>query len=129
MTECTDKSGKGAGPLHRAARRLVAFARGGRSASLETTELRQLCSTKTLQMLGAMARAKGLERAAYIEMVLDAHAREGLKEASVHILSLSSNPTLQEAMGLLLETHGVRLESSDLPDSEEEVGHARSTAS
>lgn len=109
------------GGLQRAVRSLVAFARGSRSTSLESTEIRQLLNTKTAQMLGAMARSKGMERSAYIEMVLTEHTQNGLREASLYLLSMSSNPTLQDAIGGVLESCGVQLDASSLPVATEEL--------
>lgn len=123
MIECIDKPGKGAGPLRRAVRDLVAFARGaGRTSCSDTMELRQQCDANTLRVLDALARAKGMERPAYIEALLEEHAKEALHEASLIVRQLRGNPLLVEALGAPLETFG-------LTAAEEEVGNARATAS
>lgn len=111
-------------PAHmsRVVRGIVAFARGSRSTSLDTMELRQQCDANTLRVLDALARAKGMERPAYIEELLEEHAKEALHEASLILRQLRGNPLLLEALGAPPETFG-------LPAAEEEVGNARATAS
>lgn len=90
-----------------AARRLVAFARGGRTTSIDTMELRQQCDANTLRVLDALARAKGMERPAYIEAVLEEHAREALHEASLIVKQLRGNPMFVEALGAAPEKFGL----------------------
>nr|WP_252980245.1 hypothetical protein [Delftia acidovorans] len=109
------------GRLHRVVRGLVAFARGtGRTNCSDTMELRQQCDANTLRVLDALARAKGMERPAYIEALLEEHAKEALHEASLIVRQLRGNPLLVEALGAPPETFG-------LPAAEEEVGNARAT--
>lgn len=88
------------GRLHRVVRGLVAFARGtGRTSCSDTMELRQQCDANTLRVLDALARAKGMERPAYIEALLEEHAKEALHEASLIVRQLRGNPLLVEALG------------------------------
>lgn len=109
------------GGLCRAVRGLVAFARGtGRTSCSDTMELRQQCDANTLRVLDALARAKGMERPAYIEALLEEHAKEALHEASLIVRQLRGNPLMVEALGAPPETFG-------LPAAEEEVGNARAT--
>ena len=90
-----------------AARRLVAFARGGRTTSIDTMELRQQCDANTLRVLDALARAKGMDRPAYIEALLQEHAKRELHEASMFVRQLRGNPLLLEALGAPLEKFGL----------------------
>lgn len=106
-----------------AVRNFVAFARGtGRTSCSDTMELRQQCDANTLRVLDALARAKGMERPAYIEALLEEHAKEALHEASLIVRQLRGNPLMVEALGAPPETFG-------LTAAEEEVGNARATAS
>lgn len=108
------------GGLRRAVRGLVAFARGtGRTSSADTMELRQQCDANTLRVLDALARAKGMERPAYIEALLEEHAKEALHEASLVLRQLRGNPLLTEALGAPLENFGVPLEPFAAPAAEE----------
>ncbi len=121
MAEDIDKSGAEKISLRRAFQGLVAFARGtGRTSCSDTMELRQQCDANTLRVLDALARAKGMERPAYIEALLEEHAKEALHEASLIVRQLRGNPLLVEALGAPPETFG-------LPAAEEEVGNARAT--
>ncbi len=94
--------------FRRAMLSLVAFARGtGRTSCSDTMELRQQCDANTLRVLDALARAKGMERPAYIEAVLEEHAKEALHEASLIVRQLRGNPLLVEALGAPPETFGL----------------------
>lgn len=116
-----EKSPEIAGPLNRVMRGLVTFARGtGRTSCSDTMELRQQCDANTLRVLDALARAKGMERPAYIGALLEEHAKEALHEASLIVRQLRGNPLLLDALGAPPETFG-------LPAAEEEVGNARAT--
>lgn len=93
-------------------RGLVAFARGtGRTSCSDTMELRQQCDANTLRVLDALARAKGMDRPAYIEALLEDHAKEALHEASLIVRQLRGNPLLLDALGAPLETFGFIPES------------------
>lgn len=106
------EQGTTAGPLRRAALRLVAFARAtGRTSCSDTMELRQQCDANTLRVLDALARARGMERPAYIEALLEEHAKRELHEASMFMRQLRGNPLLLEALGAPLETFGFIPES------------------
>lgn len=108
-----EKSPDTATPMRQAMRRLVAFARGaGRTSCSDTMELRQQCDTNTLRVLDALARAKGMERPAYIEALLEEHAKEALHEASLIVRQLRGNPLLVEALGAPPETFGLPVDQT-----------------
>ena len=63
----------------------------------ETKELRGLAPAELVRALDAIALAKGLDRTAYINKVLDSHVKLYLDELTVVTAMLRGNPMLPES--------------------------------
>ena len=65
----------------------------------ETKELRGLAPADLVRALDAIALAKGLDRNAYVNQVLEAHVKSYLDELTVVTQMLRGNPLLTESNG------------------------------
>ena len=65
--------------------------------SCDTKELRGLAPADLVRALDAIALAKGLDRNAYVNQVLEAHVKLYLDELTVVTSMLRGNPLLPEA--------------------------------
>lgn len=63
----------------------------------ETKELRGLAPADLVRALDAIALAKGLDRNAYVNQVLEAHVKSYLDELTVVTQMLRGNPLLPES--------------------------------
>lgn len=63
----------------------------------EKTELRGLCPTALVQALDAFAHAEGMDRTAYINMILDEHCKVVAHKSIVLTRMLRGNPYLTES--------------------------------
>ena len=66
-------------------------------SSLETKELRGLAPADLVRALDAIALAKGLDRNAYVNQVLECHVKQYLDELTVVTRMLHGNPLLPDA--------------------------------
>lgn len=65
--------------------------------SSETKELRGLAPVELVKALDAIALAKGMDRNAYINQVLELHVRAYLDELTVVARMLQGNPLLPDS--------------------------------
>lgn len=63
----------------------------------ETKELRGLAPADLVRALDAIALAKGLDRNAYVNQILEAHVRSYLNELTVVSSMLRGNPLLADS--------------------------------
>jgi hypothetical protein len=63
----------------------------------ETKELRGLAPSELVRALDAIALAKGLDRNAYVNQVLELHVKSYLEELTVVSSMLRGNPLLPES--------------------------------
>lgn len=63
----------------------------------ETKELRGLAPADLVRALDAIALAKGLDRTAYINQVLERHVKSYIDELNVVTQMLRGNPLLSES--------------------------------
>jgi len=64
--------------------------------STETKELRGLAPADLVRALDAIAMAKGMDRNAYVNQVLEAHVRSYMNEHSLVASMMRGNPFLLE---------------------------------
>ena len=64
------------------------------------TELRGLCPTEIAQALDAIAMTKGMDRNAFVNMILEAEVKRVLHDASVLHRVLKGNPLMSEDNGV-----------------------------
>lgn len=76
-----------------------AFARGRTAGISNTTELRGDCPSHIVAALDALALARGMNRTAYVNVVLGAHVEEEVTRASVLVRTLRGNPLLPDDIG------------------------------
>lgn len=65
----------------------------------ETKELRGLAPADLVRALDAIALAKGLDRNAYVNQVLESHVKSYLDELTVVTRMLQGNPLLMDSCG------------------------------
>ena len=65
--------------------------------SSETKELRGLAPADLVRALDAIALAKGIDRNAYVNQVLESHVKSYLAELTVVTSMLRGNPLLSES--------------------------------
>lgn len=81
---------------------MFARSRHGTAASAPM-ELRGQCPGHIVAALDALAMARGMDRTAYVNVVLGAHVAEEVNRASVLVRSLRGNPLLSDEVGAASE--------------------------
>lgn len=65
----------------------------------ETKELRGLAPADLVRALDAIALAKGMDRNAYVNQVLESHVKSYLNELTLVVSMMRGNPLLPDASG------------------------------